>query len=179
MAVAEDDWEQHWGHYAESAERNPAQLYRRRLIFRRLLRVARLGLIRFNAPDRIFESEPLAGDLRLVERRLNAAQLRDQGAAGALIKQPAVLAGIALKTANGAIDQRIIVSQFTSRVFSSQLSNGFFIRIVSSRSGLVESKATGQPTNSSMRRTYLMACAGSSAQLRAFAVGSCQPSMTS
>jgi hypothetical protein len=90
-----------------------------RLIFRRLLRVARLGLIRFNPPDRIFESEPLAGDLRLVERRLNAAQLRNQGAAGALVKQPAILAGIALKTANGAIDQRIIVSQFMSRVCSS------------------------------------------------------------
>ena len=49
-------------------------------------------------------------------------------------------------------------------------SNGLCIRIVSSRSGLVESKATGQPTNSSMRRTYLIAAAGSCAHERARAV---------
>ena len=41
------------------------------------------------------------------------------------------------------------------------------MRIVSSRSGLVDSKATGQPINSSIRRTYLMASAGSCAQERA------------
>ena len=51
--------------------------------------------------------------------------------------------------------------------------------MVSSRSGLVDSSATGQPTSSSIRRTYLIACAGSSAQERAPAVGSCQPSMVS
>ena len=38
--------------------------------------------------------------------------------------------------------------------------------IVSSRSGLVESSATGAPINSSTRRTYLMALAGSAAQDR-------------
>ena len=58
-------------------------------------------------------------------------------------------------------------------------SNGLCIRIVSSRSGLVESKATGQPTNSSMRRTYLIAAAGSCAHERARAVGSCQPATVS
>lgn len=35
-ASAKDDWDQHWEQYAESAERNPAQQYRRRLIVRRL-----------------------------------------------------------------------------------------------------------------------------------------------
>ncbi len=39
--------------------------------------------------------------------------------------------------------------------------------MVSSRSGLVDSKATGQPINSSIRRTYLIACAGNCAQERA------------
>ena len=38
---------------------------------------------------------------------------------------------------------------------------------MSSRSGLVETSATGQRINSSMRRTYLIARAGKSAQLRA------------
>ena len=33
VAFERDDWEQHWDHFAESAERNPAQLYRRHLIF--------------------------------------------------------------------------------------------------------------------------------------------------
>ena len=31
-----DDWDRHWGHYAESAESNPAQRYRMRLILREL-----------------------------------------------------------------------------------------------------------------------------------------------
>ena len=39
--------------------------------------------------------------------------------------------------------------------------------MVSSRFGLVESSATGAPISSSSRRTYLMHCAGSSAQDRA------------
>ena len=51
--------------------------------------------------------------------------------------------------------------------------------MVSSRSGLVESMATGQPTSSSIRRTYFIACAGKSAQERARAVGSCQPGIVS
>ena len=46
-------------------------------------------------------------------------------------------------------------------------SKGSRIRIVSSRSGLVLSKVTGVSTSSSIRRTYLIACAGSSAQDRA------------
>lgn len=36
MAHAQDDWDRHWDDYAESAERNPAQLYRRRLVLGRL-----------------------------------------------------------------------------------------------------------------------------------------------
>ncbi len=60
-----------------------------------------------------------------------------------------------------------------------QPSNGSRTRIVSSRSGLVESSVTGASVNSSMRRTYLMAAAGSSAQDRAPLVDSLQPSIDS
>src|SRR5205823_3500968 len=62
---------------------------------------------------------------------------------------------------------------------SSQAEKGSLTRMVSSRSGLVESRATGASISSSMRRTYLMAGAGSSAQLRAPRVLSAQPSCTS
>ena len=46
---------------------------------------------------------------------------------------------------------------------------------MSSRSGLVETKATGQAISSSTRRMYLIACAGNCRQLRAPAVDSDQP----
>src|SRR3982074_1995103 len=57
--------------------------------------------------------------------------------------------------------------------------NGSVIRIVSSRWGLVLSRATGQLTSSSTRRTYLMQVAGSSAKERAPLVLSLQPSNSS
>ena len=50
------------------------------------------------------------------------------------------------------------------------------MEIVSSRSGLVESKATGHSIISSIERTYLTAWAGRAAQERAPAVEVCQPS---
>jgi SAM-dependent methyltransferase len=36
VALRHDDWDQHWDEYAESAEHNPAQLYRRKLVLDRL-----------------------------------------------------------------------------------------------------------------------------------------------
>ncbi len=51
--------------------------------------------------------------------------------------------------------------------------------MVSSRSGLVERRATGASINSSMRRIYLIEVAGRSAQLRAPRVDSAQPSKLS
>ncbi len=60
-----------------------------------------------------------------------------------------------------------------------QSTKGSCTRMVSSRFGLVESSATGAPISSSSRRTYLMHCAGSSAQERAPRVDSVQPSMVS
>ena len=56
-----------------------------------------------------------------------------------------------------------------------QSAKGSRTRIVSSRSGLVDTSATGQRISSSTRRMYLIACAGRSAQLRAPAVVSVQP----
>src|SRR5204862_7775361 len=57
--------------------------------------------------------------------------------------------------------------------------NGSRTRIVSSRSGLVDSIATGAPISSSRRRMYLIAVAGRSAQERAPRVLSVQPSAVS
>jgi SAM-dependent methyltransferase len=55
VAVRQDDWERHWEDYAESAEHNPAQLYRRRLI---------LGLLTADA-KRILDVGSGQGDLAL------------------------------------------------------------------------------------------------------------------
>src|SRR5258705_4029946 len=52
-------------------------------------------------------------------------------------------------------------------------------RMVSSRSGLVESSATGAPISSSTRRIYLIAVAGSSAHERAPRVDPLHPSRLS
>ncbi len=60
-----------------------------------------------------------------------------------------------------------------------QPSKGSRTRIVSSRSGLVESSVTGDSVNSSMRRTYFTAAAGKSAQDRAPRVEALQPSIDS
>ncbi len=61
----------------------------------------------------------------------------------------------------------------------SQSANGSRIRTVSSRSGLVDSRATGAPISSSSRLMYLIAVAGRSAQDRAPRVLSRQPSAVS
>ncbi len=60
-----------------------------------------------------------------------------------------------------------------------QSEKGSRTRIVSSRSGLVETSATGVRISSSTRRIYLIAWAGSCAQLRAPAVDSDQPATVS
>ena len=60
-----------------------------------------------------------------------------------------------------------------------QSSKGSVTRIVSSRSGDVETSATGQSINSSILRTYLIALAGKSAHDRAPSVLSLQPGISS
>ena len=121
-----------------------------------------------------------------LERRRHAAQLRDQRRARPLVERAAGLAGVLLEPGDGAGDERIVVGHRGRYAHSQRPVNhaprsrkDCRIRIVSSRSGLVDSKATGQPINSSIRRTYLIACAGRSAQERAPAVLSFQPSMVS
>ena len=57
--------------------------------------------------------------------------------------------------------------------------NGSRIKITSSRSGLVDTNAAGQPINSSMRRIYLIAFAGRSREERAPRVVCFQPSSVS
>ena len=66
-----------------------------------------------------------------------------------------------------------------SHVVFRQSANGSRTRMVSFRSGEVESSATGHAINSSTRRTYLIALAGKSAQLRAPSVLSLQPGISS
>ncbi len=65
------------------------------------------------------------------------------------------------------------------RLFGDQSANGSVISTRSSRSGLVVIIATGAPISSSMRRTYLIAAAGSSRVERAPRVLSLQPSSSS
>jgi SAM-dependent methyltransferase len=83
-----DDWDSHWSHYASSAALNPAQAYRRMLIFRSLA----LGSAR--APVRLFEVGSGQGDLsrELVQRHpgmaLMGVDLSDTGVAMAKVKVP-------------------------------------------------------------------------------------------
>ena len=60
-----------------------------------------------------------------------------------------------------------------------QSSKGSVTRIVSSRSGEVDTSATGQSINSSILRTYLIALAGKSAHDLAPSVLSVQPEISS
>ena len=60
-----------------------------------------------------------------------------------------------------------------------QSSKGSVTRIVSSRSGEVDTSATGQSINSSILRTYLIALAGKSAHDFAPSVLSSQPDISS
>lgn len=83
-----DDWNSHWSHYAASAALNPAQAYRRMLIFRSL----ELG--RARGAVRLFEVGSGQGDLsqELVERHpsmdLMGVDLSDTGVAMAKAKVP-------------------------------------------------------------------------------------------
>ena len=155
---------------------------RRRLAARWVELSRRFGL---DLADRLFERKALARDVGFRQGRRHAAQLGDQRRARALVERTTVLAVVLVETGDGAGYERVIISHcisaYSFRPTNSAIycSNGFCIRIVSSRSGLVDSSATGQPTSSSIRRTYLIACAGNSAHERARAVGSCQPPIVS
>src|SRR5262249_32427498 len=138
------------------------------------------GRFRLPLADRFLEREGLPRNGGLFQPGRGAAPPREEGRAGAVVDDAAVLAAVLFEPADRAGDEGIIVGHRSTRlVLGSQASNGFCIRIVSSRSGLVDNSATGQPTSSSMRRTYLIACAGHCPPDRARAVLACHPSTVS
>src|SRR5262249_6383406 len=149
--------------------------------------------LRLDLADRLLERQALARDVRLAQSRRRATQLIDQCRAGTFVERTTCLAGVLLETGNRAGDEWIVVGHQVSidalritilcwrgaSLCSAQVSNGLRTRMVSSRSGLVDSSPTEQPPSSSIRRTYLIAGAGSSAHDRAPAVRSRQPAMVS
>jgi trans-aconitate methyltransferase len=85
--AAVDDWDDHWARYESSARENPAQAYRRRLVFDLLDR----GV----APERILDVGSGQGDLLLEARRrwpraeLAGVELSQAGVVAARRKVPA------------------------------------------------------------------------------------------
>ncbi len=74
-----------------------------------------LGGFGLDLAHSLFERQPLAGDFGFAQRRLHAAQLRDQRRARPLIKRAAALAGgTGIQSGNGARDQRIVISHSDS-----------------------------------------------------------------
>ena len=63
-----------------------------------------LGGFRLHLADRFLEGQSLARDIRLVERRLNAAQLTDQRGTRTVIQRATVLARILVESADGSRD---------------------------------------------------------------------------
>ena len=69
----------------------------------------------FDLAHGLFERQPLAGDFGFGQRRLHAAQLRDQRRARPLVQRTAALAGrIGVQPGNGAGYQRVIISHVSS-----------------------------------------------------------------
>ena len=74
-----------------------------------------LSGFRFDLAHGFFQRQPLAGDFGFGKRRLNAAQLCDQRGARPLIERTAALAwSIGVQACDGARDQRVIISHFSS-----------------------------------------------------------------
>jgi hypothetical protein len=67
------------------------------------------GGLGLDLADRFLERQPLAGDVRLVQRRRDAAQLRQQRRPGALIERAPILAAVLFETSDGAGDERVVV----------------------------------------------------------------------
>jgi SAM-dependent methyltransferase len=63
--ASHDDWDQHWATYAENVEFNPAQAYRRELVF------TMLELDRATGPVKLFEIGSGQGDLSRELKRLH------------------------------------------------------------------------------------------------------------
>ena len=99
------------GHHGAEAAQTLVGQRGARLLLR--LRLALRGF-RLDLADRLFQRQPLAGDVGFVERRIDAAQLADQRGARALIQRTADFAGVLVETGDGARDQGVIVSHCLS-----------------------------------------------------------------
>ncbi len=79
-----------------------------------------LGGLGFDLADGLFQRQPLAGNLGFGERRLHAAELRDQGRARPFIERaPAFAGSVGVQGGNSAGDQRIVISHFSSIIRAS------------------------------------------------------------
>jgi hypothetical protein len=67
------------------------------------------GGFRLYLADGFLKRKALARDIRLVERRLDPAQLREQCRARTLIKGTAILAVVLLETGDSAGNERVVI----------------------------------------------------------------------
>jgi hypothetical protein len=65
---------------------------------------------RLDLAHRFLERQPLPGDLGFLQRRLDPAQLRDQGRPRPFVQGTTGLAGILVETGYGTGNERVIVS---------------------------------------------------------------------
>ena len=76
-----------------------------------------LGGLGFDLAHGLFQRQPLAGDFGFRQRRLHAAQLRDQRGARPLIERATALAGsTGIQSGDGAGDQRVVIGHINSTV---------------------------------------------------------------
>src|SRR5712691_6029085 len=74
-----------------------------------------LGGLGLDLAHGLFQRQPLTGDFGFAQRRLHAAQLRDQRSARPLIERAAAFSGgTGVQSGNGAGDQRVVVSHVYS-----------------------------------------------------------------
>src|SRR5712671_3140389 len=74
-----------------------------------------LGGLGLDLAHGLFQRQPLAGDFGFAQRRLHAAQLRDQRGARPLIERAAAFSGgTGVQSGNGAGDQRVVISHVYS-----------------------------------------------------------------
>src|SRR6266699_5983798 len=74
-----------------------------------------LGGLRLDRAHGLFQRQPLPGDFGFAQRRLHAAQLRDQRGARPLVERAAAFSGgTGVQSGNGAGDQRVVISHVYS-----------------------------------------------------------------
>jgi len=117
-------------------------------------------MIGLDSRDRLVEGRALPPNIRLLQRRIEGPQLGDQSRPGTLVNGVPRGRCLLCQAFDGPCNEWVIICHFLGNDPERpcrQPSKGFFMRIVSSRSGEVDSTATGAPISSSMRRTYLTA----------------------